>query len=68
MPLSQELDRAEAFHSLSLCRTSVGGGWQANLQVEQGGGWRVCHGATPSEALGALFAPVPAPCLPALPY
>lgn len=55
--ISDALDNT-TFVSLSLC-PGRDGLWQANMQTERGGGWRVCHGATPSEALGAVFAPVP---------
>lgn len=49
----------DQFHSLSVVRTRDGQ-WQANLQVEQGSNaFRICHGATPDEAIAALFAPVP---------
>jgi hypothetical protein len=54
--LSHVLDTTE-FNSLTLYR--IGNEWQANLQVESGGGWRVSHGATPSEAIAMLFEPVP---------
>jgi hypothetical protein len=66
-PLSQLLDDAArdgALYSLSLVQS--GQEWQANLQAERGSSFRVCHGATPSEALAALFVPVPA--LPPPPY
>lgn len=63
MPLTQLLDRVE-FASLSICRS--GAEWQASLQVSRGS-FRIRVGATPSEALAALFEPVPT-ALPPLPY
>lgn len=66
--LADALNRTE-FVALNICRGREGL-WQASLQSEKGGGWRVCHGATPSAAIVALFEPVPQwvpPCPVALP-
>ena len=42
-------------------------GYQANLQEQSGGGWRISYGATPREAIMGLFL-LPAPAvLPPLP-
>ncbi len=46
------LDGAD-FYSLSVVRSGVE--WQANLAVEPGNSFRIRHGATPSEAIAALF-------------
>lgn len=68
MQLPSILDRAE-FASLSLVQ--VGKEWQASLEVTRGS-FRIRMGATPSEALEALFgmeAPSLCPAaLPPLPY
>lgn len=66
MTLPQSLDAAD-FKALNICRS--GDEWQASMNVE-GSAWRIRVGATPSEALAALFAEVPsaAPALPPLPY
>lgn len=46
------------FHGLTCFR--VAGRYQANLQEESGGGWRIIYGATPREAIMGLFLlPVP---------
>jgi len=37
-------------------------GYQANLQTESGGGWRISYGATPREAIMGLFL-LPAPAV-----
>jgi len=51
------IDIPDTFYSLSVVRVRDGE-WQANLQTERGSNsFRVRHGATPSEAIAALFAP-----------
>lgn len=63
MPLPAELDAAD-YVALNICRT--GREWQASLEVERGK-FRIRIGATPSEAIAALFAPAPR-FVPPLPY
>jgi hypothetical protein len=73
--LADALDRTE-FVALNICRTKHpalpgdGWGWQASLQVERGGGWRVSIEPTAGAAVAGLFEPVPQwvpPCPVALP-
>lgn len=67
LTFASQLDRAE-FASLNLCHTSDG--WQASLETERGA-FRIRVGATPSEALAALFevgGAVLPPNPPPLPY
>jgi hypothetical protein len=65
--LSELLDKAAltgALYSFNVVR-SPRGDWQANLQETRGSSFYVCHGATPSEALAALFAePLEVPACP----
>jgi hypothetical protein len=62
MSLAEQIDAYIAAHPFSTINLhSVENGFQANLQAERGGGWRICIEPTPSAALAALFAPVPEP-------
>jgi hypothetical protein len=60
LPTLDALDRTE-FVALNICRTKHpalpgdGWGWQASLQVERGGGWRVQVEATCSAAVAAVL-------------
>lgn len=61
MTFAEKLDQAireGRFFGLTLYQS--GARWQASLQAEQGGGWRVEIEDTPIAALEALFAAVPA--------
>lgn len=68
LPVLEDILTRTDFVSLTLHR--LRDGWQANLQTEDGGGWRVAIGSTPSEALcAALTGFVPeTPSVPAPPY
>lgn len=61
-PLPDDLNGALA---LNICRTRDG--WQASLERSRGA-FSIGHGPTPTAAIEAVFAPIPASFLPPPPY